>query len=50
MLGLGHPSLSPSTILEKVLRLTGTMITCEDDLCTDSCKVSRKYFSENVYH
>ena len=36
--GLGHPHLSSTSILEKVLRLTGTTITCEDDLCTDSCK------------
>ena len=39
MAGLGHPGLGPFSILEKVLRLTGTSITGEDDLCTDSCKV-----------
>ena len=38
---LGHPQLSSTTILEKVLRLTGTTITCEDDLCTESCKKVR---------
>jgi len=47
MTGLGHPSLSPTTILEKVLRLTGTMITCEDDLCTDSCKKNKEVASND---
>ena len=36
--GLGYPTLGASCILEKVLRLTGIPITCEDDLCTDNCK------------
>ena len=40
MAGLGYPGIGPLAILEKVLRLTGTNITGEDDLCTDSCKVS----------
>ena len=40
MTGLGYPGIGPFGILQKVLRLTGTNITGEDDLCTDSCKVS----------
>ena len=39
MTGLGYPAIGPFVILQKVLRLTGTNITGEDDLCTDSCKV-----------
>ena len=39
MVSLGHPGLTSTNILEKVLRLTGTTITSEDDLCTESCKV-----------
>ena len=36
---LGYPAISGRDLLEKVLRLTGTTITREDDLCTDNCKV-----------
>ena len=36
---LGYPGLSGSEVLEKVLRLTGTTVTREDDLCTQDCKV-----------
>ena len=39
MAGLGYPGIGPFVILQKVLRLTGTNITGEDDLCNDSCKV-----------
>ena len=39
MTELGYPGIGPFVILQKVLRLTGTNITGEDDLCNDSCKV-----------
>jgi hypothetical protein len=38
---LGLPATSGREVLEKVLRLTGTTITREDDLCTESCKVKQ---------
>jgi hypothetical protein len=44
---LGYPAITGKEVLEKVLRLTGTTITREDDLCTDTCKVwrfSNQYF------
>ena len=37
---LGYPGLSGREVLEKVLRLTGTTVTREDDLCSLDCKVS----------
>ena len=37
---LGFPATSGKEVLEKVLRLTGTTITREDDLCTEICKVN----------
>ena len=36
---LGYPGLSGREVLEKVLRLTGTTVTREDDLCSLDCKV-----------
>ena len=36
---LGFPGLSGREVLEKVLRLTGTTVTREDDLCSEECKV-----------
>ena len=46
---LGHPNLPPTSILEKVLRLTGTTITTGDDLCTDNCrKVRTKQLEINI--
>jgi len=35
---LGYPGLSGREVLEKVLRLTGTTVTREDDLCSQDCK------------
>ena len=42
MLQLGAPDVAPPDLLEKVLRLTGSKITREDDLCSDKCKVSTR--------
>ena len=48
---LGYPGLSGRELLEKVLRLTGTTVTREDDLCSLDCKVrtglrcSRKFLT-----
>ena len=39
MLQLGAPDVAPPDLLEKVLRLTGSKITREDDLCSEKCKV-----------
>jgi len=38
---LGFPEISGQEVLEKVLRLTGTTITREDNLCTENCKVEK---------
>ena len=39
MIQLGAPDVSSPDLLEKVLRLTGSKIVREDDLCSDRCKV-----------
>ena len=45
MLQLGAPDVAPPDLLEKVLRLTGSKITREDDLCSDKCKVCTDFRS-----
>ena len=42
---LGYPAISGQEVLEKVLRLTGTTVTREDDRCTETCKVMAKCIS-----
>ena len=39
MVQLGAPDVSPIDLLEKVLRLTGSKVTKEDDLCSEKSKV-----------
>ena len=39
MVQLGAPDVSSIDLLEKVLRLTGSKISREDDLCSEKCKV-----------
>ena len=41
MASLGHPAASSASVLEAVLRLTGSSVTREDELCTESCQVRR---------
>ena len=45
MVQLGAPDVSPPDLLEKVLRLTGSKVTREDDLCSEKCKVGSGLFS-----
>ena len=44
MASLGHPAASSASVLEAVLRLTGSSVTREDELCTGSCQVRRGAF------
>ena len=44
MVQLGAPDVSPPDLLEKVLRLTGSKVTREDDLCSEKCKVGSSIF------
>ena len=45
MVQLGAPDVSPPDLLEKVLRLTGSKVTREDDLCSEKCKVGSGLFT-----
>ena len=39
MIQLGAPDVSSPDLLEKVLRLTGSKVVRDDDLCSERCKV-----------
>ena len=39
MIQLGAPDVSSPDLLEKVLRLTGSKVVREDELCSERCKV-----------
>ena len=45
MVQLGAPDVSPPDLLEKVLRLTGSKVTREDDLCSEKCKVGSSLYT-----
>ena len=42
---LGSTNHSPILVLEKVLRLAGTTVASEDDLCSENCKVRPTCFA-----
>merc|ERR1712045_415241 len=43
MVQLGAPDVSPIDLLEKVLRLTGSKVTKEDDLCSEKSKTEESF-------
>ena len=46
---LGNTNYGPIHVLERVLRLTGTKVIGQDDLCSENCKV-RLISVKPIYH